>query len=201
MAVNTVNNTIESYVTDNDSVRSDVKLTDGGAVRLRADDTTEIIANAGGLSFAGAGGGKSGSAGSFGGSIAVNTITNKTRAYVNNSEIDAKGLGSAPDQIDFLSGAVDDADDSIDFGAAHGLQTGDTLSYENRSAGDAVMGLQDGGNYYAIVDGYDFNPFSAVDSSSDQIELEEIPGYADNDAVIYYNGGGDSIGGLEDGKV
>ena len=85
-AVNTVSNKSEAYITNVGALRSSVTTLNLGAITLSAEDNTSILANAGGLSFAGAKG-SSAAAGAIGGSLAVNVIANEVRAYISGSTI------------------------------------------------------------------------------------------------------------------
>ena len=46
-----------------------------------------------------------------------------------------------------------------------------------------------------------FNPAAAVDNAANTIEVGNFAGLADGDAVKYFNGGGDNVGGLADGGL
>jgi hypothetical protein len=87
----------------------------------------------------------------------------------------------------------------------------DALTTNNGSTYPSVQSFTDamaggkisGGGFSFIVRGYslpEFNPSSAVDAGEDTIDLGPNHGLNQGDAVIYRNGGGESIGGLEDGK-
>ena len=98
-SVNTVANTVESYIANFEDDRGQVATT--GAISLSAQDDTDILGNAGGIAFAGLFGGGGGGAVSVGGSVAVNTIANKIRSYIEESDADTQGALS----LDALSTA------------------------------------------------------------------------------------------------
>jgi len=78
---------VKSTIADGSSI-----TTNSGGVSLNAANNTLIMADAGGISGAGAGGKKdSAGAGSLGISLAVNVIANSSRAYVEDSTVTSNG--------------------------------------------------------------------------------------------------------------
>ncbi|MBW2349253.1 MAG: hypothetical protein JRF59_15685, partial [Deltaproteobacteria bacterium] len=82
---NEIDNTIEAYVKATGGITSA-----SGEITIEATDSAEILANAvGGSIVVGAGGSSSGGALSIGVSLAHNTISNRTLAYIDNSGLPA----------------------------------------------------------------------------------------------------------------
>jgi Ca2+-binding RTX toxin-like protein len=104
VSVNTVANLVEASIEDDAVTGSILSMVNGGTVTLTSLDDTIVIANAGGLSFAVGGGGKTGAGASFGGSLAVNTIADRTRSLISGStvrdadavDLDARRSGPSP---------------------------------------------------------------------------------------------------------
>jgi len=89
---NRIDNTVRAYISDftnaDDSItRSDVASLNEGAISLSAADNSLIVAVAGSLSFAIAGGGTVGVTVTVGASAANNHITNAVETYIKNSTI------------------------------------------------------------------------------------------------------------------
>jgi len=200
-SVNVIANTIEALI----EADSDVTAEHSGTVSLSASDTSLIMANAGGASAAGAGGAIGGVVATVGASSAVNTISNTILASVINSEVTSSGVSGAAEviSIDLAgTGSLKAEEDQIDAGSAHNLATGNAVVYE--SAGEDIEGLVEGKTYYVITEGADFNAVNDVNSVTRQIELGQGHGFSEGDAVVYHNessGGGEAIGGLEDGQT
>ena len=112
---------------------------------------------------------------------------------------------------------VDNVADTIRFDGAHGFSDGQAVVYDS-GGGAAIGGLTDGDTYYvnsvnagmlklarsALEAAEDpITNFSAVDvdGGAESIELGYNHGYRIGDAVIYSNGGAESIGGLIDGQT
>jgi large repetitive protein len=110
---------------------------------------------------------------------------------------------------------VDPAANTIGFGAAHGLLTGDTVSYNRNGAATAVGGLVDGRNYGVIVAndttlrlGATFGSFGSdgttprIDLARDTITFAGAHNLQDGDRVVYSaDAGSATIGGLSSGST
>ena len=74
------------------------------------------------------------------------------------------------------------------------------MTYRN-GGGASIGGLTDGDTYFVILDDsvQVFDPANAV--TGNYIDFGSSHGLSTGDEVVYRNGGGDNIGGLEDGKV
>jgi hypothetical protein len=110
---------------------------------------------------------------------------------------------------------VDPAANTIGFGAAHGLLTGDTVSYNRNGAATAVGGLVDGRNYGVIVAndttlrlGATFGSFGSdgttprIDLARDTITFAGAHNLQDGDRVVYSTDAGSAtIGGLSSGNT
>ncbi|MDK9703142.1 MAG: DUF4347 domain-containing protein [Sulfuritalea sp.] len=84
---NTIANTVRAFIGNN----SVVSTTGGGAVKATATDSSSIKALAGSLALAVAGGGGGAGSGSLGASVAINSIANQVKAYVDNATVTSSG--------------------------------------------------------------------------------------------------------------
>jgi len=99
--------------------------------------------------------------------------------------------------------------ETIDLGVPHGFQTGDAVVYSKGGENNtAIGGLEDGETYYVVAVEpsqwtFDGSSTSVVDTSdgNETIDLGAAHGLRTGDSVIYDNGGGGDIGGLDDGKA
>jgi hypothetical protein len=95
--------------------------------------------------------------------------------------------------------------DTINLGLAHGFKTGDAVVYDN-GGGTSIGGLTDGETYYIIaVDPmkwtFDSSSGSIVNTTDETINLGSSHGFQTGDVVVYDNGDGSDIGGLDDGTT
>jgi hypothetical protein len=116
--------------------------------------------------------------------------------------------------------------ETIIIGTGHGLETGDMVIYKKGADENKVVGgLSDGTVYYVILDGTgmvklaktldDAEAGKPIDLNLDEttgtdhklvhfhevIDLGEEHGLKTGDLVVYQKGGGDAVGGLQDGEV
>ena len=149
----------------------------------------------------------------FGITAGINLIDRDTKAIIGNQE-SVLGRGEfAPNT------GVNDVDNTIDLGYSHGFTTGDAVVYSN-GGGESIGGLTDGETYYVRVINSStirlarsieeanedevifFSPDNVDDATNaETINLGYNHGYQTGDAVVYRNGGGESIGGLNDGQT
>ncbi|MEM7311599.1 MAG: hypothetical protein AAF497_00470, partial [Planctomycetota bacterium] len=118
--------------------------------------------------------------------------------------------------------AASDVDDgyglwTIDLGYDHGFHTGDAVVYELSDTDTGVGGLTPGQVYYVIPTGaqtialtesleaavsqdlYDFTPYADV--ADNLINFGYEHSLEDGQALLYRSGGGQAVGGLEDGDI
>jgi len=116
--------------------------------------------------------------------------------------------------------AADGATETLRFEGAHGFREGQALVYESGD-GTPIGGLTSGDTYYVnSINAYTIRLarsvleaqedgatlFSAGDldnpgGSGTVIDLGYVHGFKTGDAVVYNNGGGESIGGLAEGQT
>ena len=187
------------------------KIDDGAFVTADGDINVTALDDALNVNFAGAV--LQGRSLGFGITAGVNLINRDTKAIVGNQE-SVLGRGEfAP------STGVNDVDNTIDLGYAHGFNNGEMVVYSN-GGGGSIGGLVDGDNYYVRIinsttvklarsieeaneDPVTFFSSAEVDDAEEveTIDLGYVHGYQTGDPVVYYNGGGEDIGGLTDGKT
>ena len=109
---------------------------------------------------------------------------------------------------------VDPNTETVTFSDAHGLLTGDTVTYNQNTAGSALIGLVDGRDYNVIVSGVNALQFGVqfdsadssnvpfVDIERDEIAFQTPHNLEDGDTVIYTPLTGSAvIVGLTSGKT
>ncbi|MBK7765952.1 MAG: right-handed parallel beta-helix repeat-containing protein [Sulfuritalea sp.] len=118
------------------------------------------------------------------------------------------GTPSAVSDGSFNPGDVDTGNNSINLGGAHGLYTGDTITYGKGATGNAeVGGLTSERSYQVIyVDDQQVklgSAFAAADAEAtkDVIGFTVEHGFVSGDKVIYRNAGNPSVSGLSDGTA
>ncbi len=187
------------------------KIDDGAVVT--AEGTVDVTAHDDLLNVNLVGGVVVGESRGWGMTVGANVVRRDTRAIIGNRET-VLGRGEfAPNT------GVDDVENTIDVGYAHGWTTGDAVLYSN-GGGNSIGGLVDGDTYYVrVVDArtlavarspqeaaLDAAPRFSPDDVDDRDDAERIDlgyehGFQNGDAVVYDNGGGESIGGLASGKT
>ena len=135
VVVNVITDTTDAQVTGGSTVTSAIGLA------VQAQDSSTIGTGAGQVSIAIS---NEGGAGAVGAAIAVNTISNTVKAYIDGSTITTGGFGFNP------STAVDTSANTIDLGANYGLQAGEPVVYNAGPGGTAIGGLTSGQTYYVI---------------------------------------------------
>ncbi|MCF4969229.1 beta strand repeat-containing protein [Nostoc sp. CMAA1605] len=144
-----------------------------------------------------AGGATVGQGNGFGGSIGNINIIRNVKAYIaDETRVDAYALGNNPiftgdyevgrtfnpkgDPNISVPAAVDEANNTIDLGAGHGLVTGDAVIYDNGGGGN-IGGLEDRRIYYVIVDSSNANKVKLTKTRVDalagtnEIDLTIVP--------------------------
>jgi hypothetical protein len=201
---NRIHSYTHAYITNNGDRRSTVTATNGGDIVLSSRDGAIIEAIAGSVVAAGGGGAVGAVVVTVGASAAQNAITSNTSSYVTGADVYSLGTMKSDPLILDLSdaGKIDDAGDTIDFGAGHGFRAGDAVVYTSADGKD-IGGLGDNARYYVILPTSEFDPLSQVDcrAGKESISIGAGHGYSTGDSVVYHSGSGGSIGGLEDGKT
>ncbi len=187
------------------------KIDDGSVVTT--DGNVDVTARDDALNVNFVGGIIQGKSLGFGITSGTNLVDRNTKAIMGNQE---SVLGHG----DFAPGTgVNDQENTIDLGYDHGLKTGDTVVYSN-GGGSSIGGLIDADPYYVRVTNSRtvklarsveeanedpitlFSPADVDDAQGvETIDLGYDHGFQTGDAVVYHNGGDESIGGLTDGQT
>ena len=148
--------------------------------------------------------------------VGVNALANKDINVVTvSAAIGAAGIGGGV-AVYSLGGNLDDeystdsnGDGSIDNNddSASGLSSGgdSTTGFADQQVADVFNGMDMG--VVPLLGGFEqgpeFDPTAVdiVDGDAETIDLTTDPDFETGDAIVYRNGGGDSIGGLVDGQT
>ena len=187
---------------------ADIDVT--GSVEVAIESATEGDAVAAGISLAG---------GASGGvSTSHATVSPDISAAVGNNVTILSGESIAVtvthnDTVTPYNGSfngnahVDTANNVIDLPGAHGLSTGDRVTYVD-GGNLTIGGLVDGQSYAVIVEddntvqlGQVFDANQEVDSVTDEITFELPHGLANGQRVFYGNNGNANVNGLSSGSA
>jgi hypothetical protein len=191
-------------------LQHDVDIEVMGTVEVATESATEGDAVARGISLAG---GVSGGA-----SLSSATIAPTIAAQIGNGVSIAAGesieiFATHNDKVTPYNGSfngnadVNTAANQIELPGAHGLSTGDRVTYVD-GGGATIGGLVDGQSYAVIVVddntvrlGQVFDATTQVSSVTDAITFNIAHGFTNGQRVIYGNNGNTSISGLNAGSA
>ncbi len=99
------------------------------------------------------------------GALSGNVINNTVLTEIDGSTVHTAGGADTVETFN-PAGTVSTANDTIDLGAGHGLQTGDAVVYDS-GAGTVIGGLTDGATYFIIEVAGDANKVKLAASAAD----------------------------------
>ena len=173
---NTVANSVSAFITNSDAATRGVSAT-GGAIKLTANDTTSITADAGGYSIALSGGAGGGLSGSLGVAASNNDVRNNISAYIDNASVTGTSAN-----IELLAG---------ESASIKAVSIGAALAGAGGAGGGGALGAAGSGSNNVIknnVLAYVRNNSVLATSSSGTIKVTATDG-----STILANGGGVGI--------